>query len=152
MGSCSGKLFALADSTGDVLWSYDTTRDGPAAQFHGDPLLAGNILVVGTDTDSIGHLYAFDRATGAVLWKHAAGGGFPSQIVSRDSTAFAMTGNTEIVAVDIASGTIRWHGHGPPDTEPAFNISDPVVAGERLVVGWRAGWVDAFDVKSGGVL
>lgn len=152
VGSCSGKFYALADSTGEVVWSYDTSRDGPPAQFHGDPLLAGNLLVVGTDTDSIGHLYGFDRSTGTVLWKHAFTGGCPSQIVSRGPTAFAMTGDTEVVAVDIATGKIRWRAHGPPDIEPAFNTSDPVVAGNRLVVGWRGGGVDAFDAETGAVL
>ena len=152
IGSCSGKLYALADSTGEVVWSYDTSRDGPAAQFHGDPLLSGKLLVIGTDADAIGNLYAFERSSGAVRWKHTFAGGCPSQVATHDSTAFAMTGDNEVVAVDIESGKIRWRAHGPPDTEPAFNISDPIVADERLVVGWRSGWVDAFDVATGEVL
>ena len=151
-GSCSGKLYALADSSGELVWSYDTRRDGPPAQFHGDPLLAGSSLVIGTDTDSIGHLYAFDRASGTMLWKHSSAGGFPSQIVSFETTAFGMTGDNQVMAVEIDSGRIRWVAHGPPDTEPAFNTSDPLVADNRLIVGWRAGWVDAFDVKTGSVI
>lgn len=149
VGSCSGKLYALADSTGDILWSYDTTLDGPPAQFHGDPLLTGNGLIIGTDADSIGHLYGFERARGAVLWKHAFAGGFPSQVVSAGPTAFAMTGGNEVVAVDIVSGSILWRAHGPPGLEPAFNTSDPVVTKDRLVVGWRAGYVDALDTGTG---
>jgi len=152
VGSCSGKLYALADSTGDVLWTYDTSRDGPPMQFHGDPLLSDNLLVVGTDTDSIGHLYGFERSTGTVVWKHTCAGGFPSQVVSRGATAFAMTGGNEVLAVELASGKMRWRAHGPPDAQPGFNTSDPVISGTRLVVAWRAGWADAFDVESGNVL
>src|SRR4029077_295842 len=121
-------------------------------QFHGDPLLAGDFLVVGTDIDSIGHLYGFLRSTGQLLWKHTQDGGFPSQIVANGNTAFGMTGATEVLAVDIPTGKLRWLAHGPPDVEPAFNISDPVVGDKRLVVGWQAGWVDAFDTESGKVL
>jgi outer membrane protein assembly factor BamB len=48
-GSCAGKLLALDDSTGAIVWQYDTSIDGSPAQFHGDALVTEDLVVVGTD-------------------------------------------------------------------------------------------------------
>lgn len=151
VGSCAGKLLALADSTGDVVWSYDTSVDGSPANFHGDVLVTEDLVVVGTDTDSIGHLYAFERPTGAVRWKHAFAGGVASQVLRDRDLALAVTQSMEIVAVDLATGVVRWRTPGPPDAD-ADNLADPALAADRLFVGWRAGWLDAIDSQTGHIL
>ena len=71
IGSCAGTLYALDRSTGSPIWRYDTKADGSAAQFHGEPLLIGDRVVIPTDSDPKGHVYAFDSASGALLWKVA---------------------------------------------------------------------------------
>lgn len=74
VGSCSGVFYALNKNTGQLQWSYDITKDGKQRSFHGNPLLTGEMVLIGTDQacdlESIGHVYAFDRRTGAVKWKY----------------------------------------------------------------------------------
>jgi outer membrane protein assembly factor BamB len=54
------------------------------------------------------------------------------------------------VAVDIESGRIVWR---TPPLETAEDRSmDPVLAGNRLVVGRRSGWVEALDAATGRTL
>ncbi|HEX2122070.1 MAG TPA: PQQ-binding-like beta-propeller repeat protein, partial [Thermoanaerobaculia bacterium] len=62
IGSCSGSLYSLDRTTGKPIWIYDTRADGPPAEFHGEPLLLGDRVVIPTDADPRGHLYSFDRA------------------------------------------------------------------------------------------
>jgi len=59
-----------------VRWSYDIHQDGNQTSFHGNPLITDQLVLIGTDkscaSGGIGHVYAFDRATGAVRWKYRA--------------------------------------------------------------------------------
>jgi membrane peptidoglycan carboxypeptidase len=50
---------ALDNKTGKVKWSYDIRNDGEQSQFHGDPLVTDELVIIGTD-GNIGHVYAFD--------------------------------------------------------------------------------------------
>ena len=63
-GSCPGSYFAVDRASGEVRWSYDTSQDGTTAQFHGDALITDELVVVGSDAQPMGQLYAFDRASG----------------------------------------------------------------------------------------
>ena len=53
---------ALDKKTGQVKWDYDIRKDGEQSQFHGDPLITDQLVVIGTD-GTIGYVYAFERAT-----------------------------------------------------------------------------------------
>ncbi len=44
VGSCSGVFFAFDKANGDVRWAYDTTTDGPRANFHGDPVVTDTLI------------------------------------------------------------------------------------------------------------
>ncbi|MFL6289267.1 MAG: PQQ-binding-like beta-propeller repeat protein, partial [Thermoanaerobaculia bacterium] len=143
IGSCSGKFFALNRATGQVAWTYDTAADGPAAQFHGDALVTDRLVVVGADSLPQGYLYALERSSGTVRWKHAFPGGVGAQILRRGDTAFAVSASGEVVAVDLESGRIVWRTS--PPAEAGDRLLDPILDGDRLFVGWRPGYVDAFD-------
>ena len=69
VGSCKGIVHALDKETGHVKWEYDIRKDGDQRQFHGDPLITDELVVIGTD-GNMGHVYAFERTTGAVRWKY----------------------------------------------------------------------------------
>ena len=66
--SCSGVLFALDKSSGEVRWRYDTAQDGRSASFHGDPVVTDELLVISSDVSSSGFVYAFELDTGEVCY------------------------------------------------------------------------------------
>jgi outer membrane protein assembly factor BamB len=105
------------------------------------------LLLVGSDTVPQGYLYALERSTGAVLWKHPFPGGVGATVLRRGDTAFALSASGEVVAVDIGSGKIAWRT--PPSDLAGDRLLDPVLAGDRLFVGWRAGYVDALETATG---
>lgn len=94
-----------------------------------------------------GHLYALERSTGAVRWKHPFPGGVGAQVLRWGETALAVTGSGEVAAVDVESGKIVWSTS--PSDEAGDRLLDPVLADGRLFVGWRPGSIDAFDAATG---
>jgi outer membrane protein assembly factor BamB len=110
-------------------------------------LVADSLVLVGTDYVPQGYLYALERASGAVRWKHPFPGGVGVQILRRGETAFAVTGSGEVVAIEIGSGKIVWRS--PPSEGAGDRLLDPALAGDRLFVPWREGFVDAFDAATG---
>lgn len=109
--------------------------------------MTDGLVVVGSDYVSQGYLYALDRSSGTVRWKHAFPGGVGAQILRRGDTAFAVSYSGEVVAVDLESGRIVWRTSPPSDA--GDRLLDPVLDGDRLFVGWRPGSVEALDTTTG---
>ena len=152
IGSCSGRFYALDLATGADRWVYDTSADGPPAQFHGDLLLAGGRVFVGSDAEPVGHLYAFDAASGRVAWKLPSPGGVPVAVLGRGDVVYAQTAAGEVWAVDQATGELAWlHRADGPGAADRRQV-DPVLEGDRLVVGWPSGDVEALDAATGDLL
>src|SRR5713226_3709202 len=99
---------ALDNKAGQVKWSYDIRKDGEQSQFHGDPLITDELVVIGTD-GKIGHVYAFERATGAVRWKYRVNErGVASDVVRLGHYVYAVTLGDELICLDLESGRAKW--------------------------------------------
>ena len=77
VSSCNGLIRALDKETGEERWSYDIRKDGDQKEFHSDPLVTEKLIITTTD-GNMGHVYAFDKRSGAVRWIRSglAGPGF----------------------------------------------------------------------------
>ena len=157
-GSCSGLFYAFDRQTGEIRWSYDTSRDGRPANFHGDPLLTDDLIVVGSDVDRrgdpsdaelIGHVYAFEQATGALRWKHRAGRGVATDILRRGSSVYGVTVEGELLCLDLASGSKKWGV--PPDFRVAepFHHYSPVLVDGNVLFSAPDGKIRAVEAASG---
>jgi outer membrane protein assembly factor BamB len=155
IGSCAGTFYAFDKRSGKVRWSYDIHQDGNQTSFHGNPLITDQLVLIGTDkscaSGGIGHVYAFDRATGTVRWKYRTAG-TPTDIARIGSTIYAASFVDELSALNLADGTLRWKfatGTSNPDCAlpPA-----PVVVGDRVVYAGLNGILYGFDAQSGKVL
>lgn len=149
IGSCAGSFLALDRRTGEIAWSYDTSQDGPAAQFHGDALVAEELVVVGSDARPMGHLYAFERASGEPRWKIAFPGGVAAELHRHGETVLAVAVGGEVWALDLATGAPVWSFDEAPEAARGARSLDSALAGNRLLVPWRSGSVDGFDAATG---
>jgi outer membrane protein assembly factor BamB len=132
-----------------VVWSYDTRADGPRAEFHGDPLITDELVIVGADVEPLAFVYAFDRAAGGVRWKRSFEGGVPVDILGAGSLLFVVTMRGEIAALDVATGAERWRVADLPRS-PRRPPGAPHL-GRHLVVASRPGTVVALDPRTGAV-
>jgi outer membrane protein assembly factor BamB len=106
VSSCNGMIRPLDDKTGKVKWSYDIRKDGEQSQFHGDPLVTEELVIIGTD-GKIGYVCAFERSTGAVRWRYRVDErGVASDIVRLEGNVYAVTLGDELVSLDLKSGNL----------------------------------------------
>ncbi len=155
IGSCAGTFYAFDKRTSKVRWSYNIHQDGNQTSFHGNPLITDQLVLIGTDkscaSGSIGHVYAFDRATGAVRWKYRTAG-TPTDIARIGSSTYAASFVDELIALNLADGNLRWKfATGTPNPDCALP-SAPIVVGDRVFYAGLDGILYGLDGPSGKLL
>jgi outer membrane protein assembly factor BamB len=155
IGSCAGTFYAFDKRNGHTLWGYNIHQDGNQTSFHGDPLVTDQLVLVGTDkscsSDGVGHVYAFDRITGAVRWKYRTAG-TPTDIVRIGSTIYSATFTDELIALDISDGRLLWKFATGAANRDCVLPPAPVVVGDRVFYTGLDGILYALDGRSGKLL
>ncbi len=80
----SGMWSGLNAVTGQLLWQTAPPHGGSTS----GPVTTANGVVFGCSLDSLGHMYALNAATGAVLWEFASGGSCLSGAAISNGTVF----------------------------------------------------------------
>ena len=145
---------ALDNKAGQVKWSYDIRKDGEQSQFHGDPLVTDELEIIGTD-GKMGHVYAFERSTGAVRWKYRVENwGVVSDVLRLQNKVYAVTLRDEVVCLNLEDGKLNWTFHsGYSDQATNFLwTSTPAVSDDRIYFGGLDGIVYALGAQSGKII
>ena len=151
VSSCNGMIRALDKETGQQKWDYDIRKDGEQSQFHGDPLVTDELVIIGTD-GKIGHVYAFGRSTGVVRWKYRVNDwGVVSDVLRLKNNVYAVTLRNEVVCLDLEDGKMNWtFRSGYSDQAMNFHwTSTPAISDNRVYFGGLDGIVYALDAQSG---
>ena len=152
VGSCSGMFYALNRNTGQLQWSYDIRKDGKQRSFHGNALVAGDLILIGTDQgcdpDSIGHVYAFDRRTGAVKWKFRSTS-VPSDIIQVGSNIYFGSFQDRWSAAKLETGDLVWNFSTGTSNPNCDAIKSPVSDGSRVYITGLDGVIYSLDAASG---
>lgn len=158
VGSCSGNFYAMDPETGRVRWSYNIKQDGNQTSFHGDPLVTGDLILIGTDAGKQGHIYAFERATGNVRWKYlapaGAGGdvGVASDIVRRGNYVYAIAHGDELLCLNLDDGRLHWSFASNFDRKEFAWSNSPLLEGNVILFAGLDGQVYALNAESGKVV
>jgi outer membrane protein assembly factor BamB len=140
---------ALETKTGQVKWEYDIRKDGEQRQFHGDPLVTNDLVVIGTD-GAMGHVYAFEKSTGRVRWKYrVAESGVASDVLRLGRSVYAVTLGDELLCLDLETGKPNWTFHSGSHSKDFHWTSTPAAATERIYFGGLDGIIYALDAQSG---
>jgi len=151
VSSCNGMIRALDKETGQQKWDYDIRKDGEQSQFHGDPLVTDELVIIGTD-GKIGHVYAFGRSTGVVRWKYRVNDwGVVSDVLRLKNNVYAVTLRNEVVCLDLEDGKMNWtFRSGYSDQAMNFHwTSTPAISDNRVYFGGLDGIVYALHAHSG---
>jgi len=155
VGSCNGFFRAFDKNSGKLAWVYDTKQDGAPLEFHGNPFVTSDLVIVGSDQRSPSgraFIYAFERATGKLRWKYPAGSGTMSDILSDGSSIYAVTLADELVCLDIVTGGENWKYSSGVTNDDFLVTSSPALSAGRVFFGGMDGAVAALDAKSGSVI
>lgn len=151
-------VYCLRESDGKMIWkvkmgekqAYPWRYD----YFYSSPVLYDGKLFIGGDD---GNFYAINQVNGKILWKFKSRGIIRSTgAVYKNSVIFGDTEAT-LYSVDIKSGKELWQYRINGDTMKNENFgydrraitSSPVVAGNKIIVGARDGWLYCINGDSG---
>lgn len=135
-------------------WSYDITRDGKQISFHGNPLVANDLILIGTDhschADGVGHVYAFERETGKVRWKYLSTS-VPTDILRIGENVFFGSFQDRWSAVNLRTGKLAWQFSTGVVNESCEMIKSHVGDESRFYLTGLDGFIYALDGTSGQV-
>jgi outer membrane protein assembly factor BamB len=154
IGSCSGYFYAIDKDTGQLRWKYTIEQDGDQTSFRDDPLVAGDLIIIGTDAGRQGHIYAFDRSTGKVRWKYLVHTGtlqdfgVRSDMVRKGDAIYAVATGDDLLCLDLAAGEVRWHFASGFDRQRTEWENSPAVDGDKILFAGHDRVVYALDSDS----
>jgi outer membrane protein assembly factor BamB len=155
IGSCAGNFYAINTSTGRVQWSYDIRQDGKQQSFHGDPLITNDLILIGTDRscdpEGVGHVYAFERDSGKVRWKHRSTS-VPTDIIQLNSNVYFGSFQDKWSAADLQTGALKWSFATGASNENCDMPKGPVTDKNHLFIAGLDAVVYSLDALSGRVI
>lgn len=106
-------------------------------------------VLIGTDSRE-GHVYSWDKETGDLNWKFAAGRGVATDIVLEGKRVFALTFQDTLLCLDPDSGEELWHFDTGSDPSARLSMgSTPVLLDGLVVFGGLDGFVFALSAETG---
>lgn len=156
-------IFGLSVQDGSLLWR---TEIGPGWQYRGivrGVSVSGDTVYANVEQYlaenghlAVGHIFALDRRTGAILWTFTEGNGtdrhwFMNQpVVAGGWILLSDFEKNVYVALDRMTGEARWRTPGDPDRY--FGALDPPkVSGDTVYTSSADRWVTAMDLRTGAV-
>jgi eukaryotic-like serine/threonine-protein kinase len=154
VGSCAGKFYAFNKATGEIRWSYDIRKDGKQTSFHGNPLITEDLILIGTDyschPEGVGHVYAFERNTGAVRWKYQTTS-VPTDIVRIGQNVYFGSFQDNWYALKLRTGEVVWRFSTGASNENCDPVKSPVADASHLYLAGLDGIIYSLDPASGRV-
>jgi outer membrane protein assembly factor BamB len=144
VGSSDRGLYALRADTTDVLWRFETL--GPVQS---EPLYdpAADAVYFGSND---GALYKVRAADGQLLYRFMTNAEVARRPVLRDGVLYVMNANDTLIALDAATGALRWHQHRTPALGMEIGgYAGPAVSGDKVYTAYSDGGVMAYDLKDG---
>lgn len=148
IGSCAGLFYAFDRLTGKINWSYDTKQDGASAQFHGDPLFTGKLVIVGSDGTQKGYVYAFTKDTGKIIWKTPVPGGFDTDLFRFKDSVIGSTVGGQLMSLEINTGEVNWK-FTVQTAAYRRSSNTPALTGDTIYFAGPDGAVYAIEAESG---
>lgn len=144
VGSSDGGLYAVRAEDGTVLWRFETLGAVQSEPLY-DP--ATDTVYFGSND---GALYRVRASDGKLVYRFMTNAEVARRPLLRDGTLYVVNANDTLIAIDAATGAMRWHQH----RTPAFGMEIAGYAGaalgsDKVYTAFSDGGVMAYDLKTG---
>lgn len=147
-----GVIHAFDKNTGARLWTRrdeDMTKDqAPSAFGGGVSYEAGKLYA----TNGVGEVKALDAETGEVLWKVTPAGPLRGSPTIAFGQLFVMTQDNQIIALNIADGSLVWDESGSTTQSGVFGVAAPAAGQGTVIAGYSSGELSAYRYENGRTL
>lgn len=130
---------------GRSFWSGENTGNSGAVFGGGVSFADGRVYA----TNGIGDVVAYDAATGNQIWKARPGGPLRGAPTIAYNSAYVLSQDNQLYALDIADGSLRWQGAGSIQLAGVFGVAAPAVGQGTVVAGFSSGELTAFRYENG---
>jgi outer membrane protein assembly factor BamB len=144
VGSSDHGLYALRADDGSILWRFETL-----AAVQCEPLYdAGeDVLYFGSNDGALYKVAAFD---GALAWRFNTNSEVARRPVIRNGILYLVNANDTLVALDAATGKLKWTQH----RTPAFGMevagyAGPALGRDKVYAAFSDGTVQAYSLEDG---
>lgn len=103
-------------------------------------------------TNGLGEVAQLDAATGKIGWRVTPGGPLRGAPGIAGGSAYVMSQDNQIYALNLADGTTQWTASGPLETAGVFGTGAPAVARSTVIAGFSSGDLDAYRYENGRVV
>lgn len=100
-------------------------------------------------TSGRGWVGAFDAETGKEMWKKQIPASFRSAPRLAGGILFAITLDSQLLALDAASGEVRWAHRGISETAGLMSAAAPAITGSVVIAPYASGEIYALAAESG---
>jgi outer membrane protein assembly factor BamB len=144
VGSSDRGLYALRADDGAQLWRFETLGFVQCA-----PLYDPNEDVVYFGSND-GALYKVSARDGALRWRFMSNAEVSRRPVLANGVLYAMNANDTLLAIEPASGKLRWYQHRSPAAGmEVAGYAGPLVSRGKVYTGFSDGNVMAYDAATG---
>jgi outer membrane protein assembly factor BamB len=147
-----GVIHAFDKKTGARLWTRgddDMTKDqAPSAFGGGVSFDAGKLYA----TNGVGEVKALNADTGEVLWKVTPAGPLRGSPTIAFGQLFVMTQDNQIIALNIADGSLVWDESGSTTQSGVFGVAAPAAGQGTVIAGYSSGELSAYRYENGRTL
>lgn len=117
-----------------------------------EDFIGGNISFVEgyvIATTGNGHVFAFEVATGKLLWHRAMGISIQSVPSGRNGTIYFVTSDNQLYALSLRDGTTQWTNNGIPQQTKILGAPAPLPLSEQVLVPYSSGELVALKQVNG---
>jgi len=147
-----GVVTAFDKATGAGLWNDgpdDMSKDqAPSAFGGGVSFEAGRVYA----TNGVGEVRAINADTGEVLWKVKPAGPLRGSPTIAFGQLFVMTQDNQIIALNIADGSLVWDESGSNTQSGVFGVATPSAGQGTVIAGYSSGELTAYRYENGRTL
>jgi outer membrane protein assembly factor BamB len=100
-------------------------------------------------TTGLGEVAEIDAATGKIGWRVSPGGPLRGGPTIASGSAYVMSQDNQLYALNLADGTTQWTASGPLQTAGVFGAAAPAVSHSTVIAGYSSGDLDAYRYENG---
>ncbi|MEL6529951.1 MAG: PQQ-binding-like beta-propeller repeat protein [Pseudomonadota bacterium] len=146
-----GAIFAYDKKTGARVWGVTAEMDDdsrPSAFGGGVSYDNGKLYA----TNGVGEVKALDANTGEILWRVKPAGPLRGSPTIAFGQIYVMTQDNQIIALNIADGTLAWDESGSSAQSGVFGVAAPAAGQGTVIAGYSSGELSAYRYENGRTL